>query len=74
MSGVGFDRYLKASRNRPAKRLADGTTIIATSTVHGPRQSRCMRCKGMCRPSRMPDGREAMRCDSCGTEFTYKKM
>lgn len=71
---AGFDKYLKASRNRPAKKLPDGTSIIATNTKHGPRQSRCMRCYGMCRPSRMADGREVMRCDSCGTEHTTRPM
>jgi hypothetical protein len=71
---AGIDRYLKATRNKPAKKLPDGTQIIASSTVHGPKQSRCMRCKGMCRPARMPGGQEVLRCDSCGVSHTLKTM
>lgn len=71
--GVGFDKYLKASNKRPAQRMSDGTSIIATNTKHGPGQSRCMRCHGMCAPQRSPSGQQVMRCDSCGYSFTTKK-
>jgi NAD-dependent SIR2 family protein deacetylase len=68
--GTGLDRYLKASRthaSKPAKQLKDGTTVIATTTVHGPKQMRCMHCHGMCGPARDAQGQEVYRCSSCGT-------
>lgn len=71
---AGFDRYLKASGKRPAKKLPDGTSILATNTVHGPTQSRCMRCYGMCAPHRAPGGNPVMRCTSCGFTYMTKAM
>jgi hypothetical protein len=71
---MGFDRYLKASNKRPAKKLADGTAVIATNTTHGPTQSRCLRCHGMCGPATALNGQSVMRCSSCGYSYTLRKM
>ena len=74
---AGIDRYLKAARTRtarPAKQLQDGTVILATTTVHGPRQMRCLHCHGMCGPTRGARGQEIFRCSSCGTESTMRPM
>ena len=71
---AGFDKYLKASNKRPAKSIGGGVSMIATNTVHGPGQSRCMRCHGMCGPTAAPDGTQIMRCSSCGYTFTTKKF
>jgi len=72
--GAGIDRYLKASRKRAATRLPDGTTVIATSTVHGPNQMRCMRCHGMCRATKNAQGADVFRCSTCGTESVGRKF
>ena len=75
--GAGIDRYLKAARTRtarPAKTLQDGTVVLATSTVHGPTQMRCMHCHGMCAPVHNAQGREIYRCSSCGVEATTRKL
>ena len=75
--GVGLDRYLKAARRKiaqPAKKLEDGTVIVGTTTVHGPRQMRCPHCHGMCAPARTPAGTEVFRCSGCGTESTMRPM
>lgn len=69
---AGLDRYLKASRARAAKKLADGTVVIATTTVHGPTQRRCLHCHGMCAPARSAQGAEIYRCSTCGTESTTR--
>jgi hypothetical protein len=74
---VGIDRYRKASRTRasnPAKRLQDGTVVLATTTVHGPKQLRCLHCHGMAGPARTPAGQEVYRCSSCGSESVMKPM
>lgn len=74
---AGIDRYLKASRTRaavPAKQLKDGTVVLATSTVHGPTQMRCMNCHGMCAPSRSSSGQEIYRCTSCGRESKLRAL
>ena len=72
--GAGFDKYLKAIRKRPAKEIGGGISIIATNTVGGPTQSRCMRCHGMCTPATAAGGGSIMRCDSCGYSYVLKKM
>lgn len=69
---AGIDRYLKASRRHTAARLSDGTTVIATSTVHGPTQMRCMRCHGMCKMVKNAQGKDIYRCTTCGAESVGK--
>jgi len=74
---VGIDRYLKASRTRaskPARNLQDGSVVLATTTVHGPRQMRCMHCHGMAGPARNGAGQEVLRCSGCGTESVLRPL
>jgi len=56
--------------NRPAKTIT-GTNvgIVHTASTHGPTQSRCPKCHGMCGPAVTNGGQSVMRCGSC--RFTY---
>lgn len=72
---AGIDRYLKAAKKRAAvQQLKDGTQVIATSTVYGPTQMRCMHCHGMCKQTVNSAGQEVYRCDSCGAESAGRPL
>jgi len=71
---MAIEKYLK-NTGRPAKRIpGTNKAILATTTVHGPNQSRCMRCQGMCRSTNSAAGKPVMKCTSCGFTFTMKPM
>lgn len=58
---------------RGAKKVGD-TTIVKSSSVHGPRQMRCPNCHGMAGPSQDPQGKEIFVCSQCGAKFAMKKF
>ena len=70
---VGIDRYMRG-RGRPAKDLGNGTVLVATNTVHGPKQMRCPHCHGMCAPTRNAQGVEVYQCSGCQTRSSMRPM
>lgn len=74
---MGLDRYLRAARSQGARINQDiggGVTIVATTTVHGPKQMRCGKCGGMSAPAKNRRNEDIYRCSTCGTECGMRPL
>lgn len=63
---------MRVNRSGKGVKKVGDTTIVKSSSVHGPRQMRCPRCNGMAGPSQDPQGKEILVCSTCGARFSSK--